>query len=58
METNWLRVQTPSPLPKGEVAPKARVRGHALSWDLLPLTRRFAPTSPRRGEVATATVVP
>jgi hypothetical protein len=28
-----------------------RVRGCALSWDLRALTRRFAPTSPRRGEV-------
>jgi hypothetical protein len=42
-----------SPEGRGRIASKdaMRVRGYALSWDLLPLTRRYAPTSPRWGEV-------
>jgi hypothetical protein len=35
-----------------------RVRGLALSWNLKALTRRYAPTSPRRGEVRGADTPP
>jgi hypothetical protein len=42
-----------SPYGRGRIASidAIRVRGHALSWDLRPLTRAFGATSPRWGEV-------
>jgi hypothetical protein len=57
MRSSLLRVEDIPPLPSGEVAPKARVRGYAFSWEPRPLTRRFAPTSPRWGEVMDATIL-
>jgi len=57
-----LRLGTPvrlgltSPEGRGRIASTdaMRVRGYVLSWDRRPLTRRYAPTSPRRGEVRDA----
>jgi hypothetical protein len=47
-----------SPVGRGRIASTdaIRVRGLALSWNLRPLTRRFAPTSPHREEVFEQTI--